>query len=482
MFKKLILVGFVFLFPFNFARAEVVINEVFFPLTSGGNPSSKQWIEIYNDTNSDIDITQYKIKDAGVVNGHDISVVSGGSKIIPTHEYGVIANDISSINVTHLFHSALKIIADDTIVVFKDSNTKNTVVLSGSSATGNSLQLIDGKWKAATPTPGAANETEITLIPPTVENPGSVSSVSSATVPETKTKIVEEPKIKTQITAKTLGFVGLPLTFNAITLGLNGEQLHSGKYFWNFSDGDSKEIEVLRSGQFTHTYFYPGDYVVSLYYFSNPYIYSNIPDASNQINIKIIKADISISRVGDEKDFFVELSNNTDFNVDISNWFLISDRKSFTIPLNTILAAKKKMIISSKITNFSIADQDTLKLMNSEREIVFDYTASENSQELFLQKVATEDIKGQSLKEFPQELSLNSKTEIPVENLPVFDANINETATALESDAVKNNFNNSYLPIFGSIVFIGASAGAVYFIRRKKVTGEEANDFEILDE
>jgi len=466
MFKKLILVGFVFLFPFNFARAEVVINEVFFPLTSGGNPSSKQWIEVYNDTNSDIDITQYKIKDAGVVTGHGISVVSGGSKTIPAHEYGVITNDISSVNVTHLFHSALKMIADDTVVVFKDSNTKNTVILSGSSATGNSLQLINGEWKAATPTPGTGNSTPTSVATPTL-NSTPVSEPTSS--PETKTKATEESKIKTQIAAKTLGFVGLPLTFNAITLGLNGEQLHSGKYFWNFGDGDSKEMEVSRSGQFTHTYFYPGDYVVSLYYFSNPYIYSNIPDASNQINIKIINADISISRVGDEKDFFVELSNNTDFDVDLSNWFLISDGKSFTIPRNTILVSKKKMIISPKITNFSMADKDTLKLMNSEREIVFDYAASviptipieikTNSPEPFLQK---------------EEPVLNSVTEIPTDNL---------SASVISSDVKNNNgMSNSYLPIFGSIVFIGASAGAVYFIRRKKVGGEEANDFEILDE
>ncbi len=53
---------------------------------------------------------------------------------------------------------------------------------------------------------------------------------------------------------------------------------------------------------------------------------------------------------------------------------------------------------------------------------------------------------------------------------------------AISGGVEKINSNHSYLPIFGSVIFIGASASAVYFIRRKRVTGEEANDFEILDE
>jgi len=33
-----------------------------------------------------------------------------------------------------------------------------------------------------------------------------------------------------------------------------------------------------------------------------------------------------------------------------------------------------------------------------------------------------------------------------------------------------------------SVVFVGAGAGAAYFIRRKKIISHEGDDFKILDE
>jgi len=162
-------------------------------------------------------------------------------------------------------------------------------------------------------------------------------------------------KIKTQISAKDFGLVGSPVVFQTITFGTTGEQLYSGKYFWNFGDGDSSEMKFPNVQSFTHTYLYPGNYRVSLSYYLNDF--SSVPDATAQMSIKIVGADISISRVGNAEDFFVELSNNTDYDADISNWILASAQKSFRIPRDTILQVKNKMMISPKITNFSIVDK-----------------------------------------------------------------------------------------------------------------------------
>lgn len=333
----------------------------------------------------------------------------------------------------------------------------------GNNDTKETMQRSGSNWITAVATPKSQNP--ISPPPPPADdssssNPSSSGSSSSSggSASESKIKIAEAPQIKTQITGKTLGFVNLPLSLDAITLGLSGEQLRYGKYFWNFGDGDSREINLADSQPFSHTYFYPGDYIVSLDYFSNPYIYKDIPDSSSQITIKIIPADISISKVGDEKDFFIELTNNTNYSADISNWILASDTKNFTIPRNTILASKKKLIISPKITNFSITDKNTLKLMNSEKGMVFSFSQEPFSQEPFLRKVVKENTQARLLN--GQGPSLNSEIEIPPDNL---------SASAISSDVIKNNSNNSYLPVLMSIVFIGASAGAAYFIRRKKL-------------
>ena len=59
------------------------------------------------------------------------------------------------------------------------------------------------------------------------------------------------------------------------------------------------------------------------------------------------------------------------------------------------------------------------------------------------------------------------------------------SASALSSDVLREENESPYsLPIIPivSFVFIGASAGVVYFIRRKKIVPKTGEDFEILDE
>jgi hypothetical protein len=61
----------------------------------------------------------------------------------------------------------------------------------------------------------------------------------------------------------------------------------------------------------------------------------------------------------------------------------------------------------------------------------------------------------------------------------------NLLASAISGDNVnKESGGSSSLPIIplASFVFIGASAGAVYFIRQNKAISGKADDFQILDE
>src|ERR1035437_670375 len=155
MSKKLILVfvGIVFFSSFRLAFANLSIDEIVY------SPTSKQWVEVYNDTDSDIDISQYKILDAGASkNGHSISPsVSGGSNIIPAYSYGIIALDTTSVNATYLFHASLGIKpttdSTDTVILRDTTGTTpdDTVIVPYNSAVnGNSLQLINGSWISAT--------------------------------------------------------------------------------------------------------------------------------------------------------------------------------------------------------------------------------------------------------------------------------------------------------------------------------------------
>jgi len=185
--------------------------------------------------------------------------------------------------------------------------------------------------------------------------------------------------------------------------------------------------------------------------------------------------------VGDEKDFFIELSNNTNYDADISKWILSSDKKSFVLPKNTIIGSKKKIIISPKITNFSILDKETLKLMNSQGNKIFDYQSpiapvvtilpTKTADEIIVQPKISASENSKVVE--PLGIAPAPADQIPVENLP---------ALAIQSDIVKNEWNATIIVYFVSIIFIGASASAVYFLRRKKVVSNAGDDFNILDE
>ena len=458
MSKKLILalVVLVSLFKFGLAEAGVIINEIKY------SPSTKQWVEIYNDGDSIVDLTQYKILDAGAaVNGHGISLCS---KQLSPHSYAIIAKvpeDFSG-SAFALCKSPLgiKSTADDTVVLKIGSDSIDTVSVSEGSATnGNSLQLINNSWSGATPTPGTANQNssgssnEEEIINSGDDEDEEDSTTTSKTIPKLQ-------KLKVQIISPKIIHLGVPFTIEGKGTGTLGEKLTRGRYYWNFDDGDFREVKATITEKFTHTYFYPGDYTITLLYY--PDVFTDVPDATAEVTIKALEPKILISRVGEVGDFFIELTNSTGHNANISDWILISDHRVFTFPKNTTLSSNKKMTISPKVSGFSIEDKSSLKLMTPEREVVFEYMSSSVLQN----KVAA--------KKSSSVAKTEEKPFITAENL---------TATSILGQNKKTSDSSSSIVPIVFLLFVGASAGGVYFIRRRRSIPQISDDdFEILDE
>ncbi len=496
MSKKITLavLFFVFFLGFKIACAEVLINEIKY------SPTTSQWIEIYNNTDSDVDITTYKILDNSVKTGHSISAYNNGSNLIPKNSFGIIAKvpeDFSANNFP-IFKSALNIKVSADNVVLKNNLGENvgaTVIIDGSATDGNSLQLINNEWKVSLPTPGLINKISIIVTPNTPSGGGPILTsspdISTTTSSNNNDNVANSlssfstSTIKTKISVPTLAYARLPIKFQASTTGLYGETLHLGKYFWNFGDGDFKE-QVNQFGNFTHTYAYPGDYVILLEYYQNPY--SEIPDTVNKTNIKIIPLDISISKVGDEKDFFIELSNNSPYEIDVSGWILSNGIKQFVLPKNTIILSQKGITLAPKITNFVSGDEKNLKLISPTGEIISDYGVS------ILPYVAPE-VSQAPVSSIIPTIENNSEKKLDTENIKVQKQagtlpkiqiqNKNLEAVAINSQIIpETSSKNYYFPyiIFG--FFLVASGFGVYFIRRKNILPqtEKGDDFEILDE
>ncbi|MFA6300756.1 MAG: lamin tail domain-containing protein [Candidatus Paceibacterota bacterium] len=460
MSKKPILVFIALFFFFGFnnlAHAGVIINEF-----ASDPDSGPEWIELRNTSSSSVDLdgwTWTELASPGGDTEHESSPKILSGTISAGGVYVFEMN--SALNNT-----------GDSIGLYDGTNLEDRVTYGkvnsfsknlDAPAKGKSGAYIDGNWQAnQEPTKNAQNPDSPSSSGDTDSNNSSGSSSTSAAeaISETKTKI-QTQKIRVQITGKALAYVGIPFFLEGKVFGTMGEQLYSGKYYWNFGDGDFRETRVINVDKFEHAYFYPGEYTLLLEHY--PDVFTETPDAVEKLTIKVVTPEISISSVGGEKDFFVELANNANYSADLSDWFLLSGQKSFLIPRGTNLAANNKMIISSRITHFSIEDKYNLKLMNPQGELIFDYSSSTASK---------------------NKVSKTSKQSIvsEVANPEAIDFT-DLSASAINSDAWRGEGKtfSSIIPIT-SFVFIGLSAGAVYYIRRKKVIPEAGNDFEILDE
>lgn len=498
--KVIILLFGSFLFsPFFFVHAGVVFNEVQLNLTQ------ERFIELYNTDNTEVDLTGWYLQ-RKTQNGSSFSSLVANSnfanKKISAHGYFVISRSV--LPSSDIVVDTLTLTESNTIQIKNNNGTVVDKIGWGSAidcinpcptnpTDSSSLQLISGSWSVATPTPGVQNEPPVSNPPTGTGGSSSSSSGSTSTIPTTltptsiptptviATKTVEAPAIKTKIVAKNSAFMGLPIELRVNTTGFASETLSYGKYFWNFGDGDSKEINLSSGEKIMHTYFYPGEYIVSLEYYKD--YYNEIPDATNKLAIKVVPLAISISKVGDEKDFFVELSNTANYEMDVSRWSFNSSLRTFFLPKNTIILGKNKMTLSPKVTNFNFEDSKTLKLMNATGDIVFDYgalilvannidkTPVDNSQDVA--QVVKEKIIPVELSK--KDISIVSDRNILMSNTKIPMSDRNNTASVVNSSFLS-------IPTIGFLALLMFSGGTVYFLRRKNIPNNIEADFDILDE
>ena len=504
----------------HFAQAGLVIDEIMYD--PEGADTDREWIEVYNDSDTAIDLSTYKFFEADT----NHSLISAGDDNLPAKGYALIVADYSAFkadwpgNSSTVYDSSFSLsntgeelaLKDDSLNII-DRYTYNSD--SGGGGDGASLQLVDGTWSGSVPTPGGANQVSPVSLVENDDNSGddsvgSVNSPSDSSKSSASKKVnTSGNKIKAIITIPKIAFIGTPFEIEGVAFN-NNVRIRYGRYFWNFGDGNSKEDK--NAEHFPYQYSYEGDYVISLDYYMKRS--SKTPDATAKIAVKVVPASVIISKVGTREDFFIELFNNTNYEMDISGWMLASLNETFTMPRNSNILSKKKIILSPKITNFTVLDKDTLKLITSQNSIAFDYGASiireqalsilsplPPSGSSFILKTSQNDaavttsaenkparVENENFPNLSSALQIGATTSEGVgESAESSGAipNSQGEASAIESDVLQNNYKNSYLFMLISIIFIISSAGAVYFIRQKKLISANLNkgdDFKILND
>ncbi len=488
MNKKLIFI-FLFLFGFLFfkiSHASVIINEVAWMGTSASQ--YEEWIELKNNSTDDINLDGWKIYKS------EDKLLFSLSGDIKSGEYFLICRTTSTVtnplsgkcNLQGAFGGSGLNNTED-LLKLKDNNdieqdfiNASTGWPAGNAETKQTMQKFNSRWFSSPGTPGLENviieeeeeeeeqedNSSSSSTTSTSSSSGSVSSTSSTSSTKEKEKEKIIPVFKSKILTSNLAFVGKP---TEIDLEIKyGENTYAvGKYFWNFGDGFS----LYKIGGFEkihHIYYYPGEYNLSLEYYGNKN--SNIVDIKDEIIIKVVPLTVSISKVGDYKDFFIELTNNADYRIDISHWILASGNKFFTIPKNTIIMAQKSIIIPGKVSNFILGDEKDLKLIMPTGEIVFNY----------FNKI------------IPNPKKINNLNKVTFSNEPLVQSkeenkeiNYNEIVASPiliqeKNETKKEKEKENYLPFILLFSFLGISAILVYFIRRN--VSSEGDDFRVIDE
>ena len=337
-------------FP-SFCIAQIQINEIYY------SPKTSSWIEIYNNTDSAVDLTQYKILDAGAsVNGHGITA-SSGTNPLPAHTYAVVAttNAIANFGSVSwsLFKSSLaaSTTPGDTIILKLGTNIVDSVVFSntqGANGDGNSLQRGDAGWITAVPTPGAVNETSASVPSNNSTSTTTNSSSNNNAVVTTAPTIISTHssfiplsdfivKEKFAISAgrDRLGVVMTPIGFQ-VEANIDDK---NASYLWTFGDGSKAEGKKIE-----HSYEYPGDYAV---------VVSGSLNEERSISrnkIKVVEPKLEVLNANEQ---FISIKNNSKEEVNLYGFEVRANNNVFSFPQDTIILPGATNIFPSKITGLS---------------------------------------------------------------------------------------------------------------------------------
>jgi len=368
------------LFSFHTAFASVAINEVMYNLDG----SDIDYIEVYNPDSTSVDLSNLNLFISNNTSNHSIKNYSGSS-VLAEGDYGIIVptTEVDAFiskwgSPSSIFNASFTLpnISDGETTSININNNDKTLPLDemtysidqGANSNGSSLQLVNNTWQEASPTPGQAN-IEASGGSSSGGSTSSSSSSGSATfysINTNKVNIVR--KISAQINIPRIVYAGIPTKINPLVTTNKNEILKYGDYKWSFGDGTNSEYN--NSNSFSHTFYYPGEYVVILNYFEYRKLEA---DATSMIIVKVLPAEVLISSIGTKDDPFVELENKSNYEIDISGWSIQAGEKYFIIPIDTILLPKKKIKLSPNITHFSYSNLKYIFVLNKNGKIVANF-------------------------------------------------------------------------------------------------------------
>ncbi len=369
------------LFPLSVA-AQVEIDEIMYDLA--GSDDGREWVEVVNTGSAPVDTNEWRFSEGD--ENHKLSLQQGEA-VVPPGGFAIIADDTVKFLIDWpgfsgtLFDSSFSLSNTGETISLKSGTT--TILdevtydpMLGGRGDGNSLQLKNGVWQGALPTPGAATVEGLTPPPSSASGDTTVNTVTATVSSQSQAngssgslealKVHLYPEAGPDITA----IAGASTAFAGSALGINKEPLTGGRFLWNFGDGTTAEGRNV-----FHSYRFPGQYIASLAVSSGEW--TNV----DETNVRVIPSSLSIARVVSGQDGFVEVANSYNGPVDISGWIIRNGASSFPLPDHTLVAGHAKIMFSNDAMGMLITDPNATVLLypNDVVAAMFEAPPAENA-------------------------------------------------------------------------------------------------------
>lgn len=307
----------------------LVINEIM--SNPVGDDNGREWIEIYNNTDSPVDISSLSISIKG---GSFVSVipVSGGT-VLEAHRYAIVGSTVSgttrftqdySSYSGPLFRSSISLVNTGvtSLEIKLQGNTVDTLASYTAAKEGNSYSLFAGGFGTGSPTPGEENKALL----------NEEETVTTTTQTGTQTTLPQSAPPSADITLylpkEKVVVAGAPTSFTVFSSTQAGKMIDNMIYTWGFGDGG----QAIGSST-TYRYLYPGRYV-ALVEGTN-----GLVAGTGKMIVRVVSPDIILSSIATGKyGLYVDITNPNSYDLDISHWRLVLDGVPFSFPKNTILA------------------------------------------------------------------------------------------------------------------------------------------------
>jgi hypothetical protein len=455
--KKLI-IGISYFVAFNISSHALVISEIMYD--PAGSDTGYEWIEVYNDSSSDIDLSKYKFFESNV--NHGLTAHTGGN-ILKAFSYAIIADVPANFLATYpapaypVFDSSFSLSNSGEYLEMRDANNTNLfsvtyVINENSNGTGYTLNYKNNSWFAAIPTPGAeagspatntgqstntsttnSSSTSSTTVSANnntnTNNSSNISAVNYSQGYTSRTyslgdlQLVTPKEIYTTVGASTNFFVK-PLDKNKNVIVANN--------YWSFGDG--------ASGYGTNTFYiyrHAGVYTA--------FVESEVSNAYGleRINVIVSNPDLALTNYNSDG---LTIKNNSNQEINIGGFIVASNQGFYKLSRQLIILPDAQVLIPNDVMGLNVNNPNialtNIRLLNAANQIVASYTASNANSVVTAKSASTS---SSTLINFASSSVMNIKKKQIVKNVPKYNipiaggvANKSSSAVATTTKTVDN--------------------------------------------